>query len=176
VRFHQADATLPLPFTDQAFDYTHLRLLYNEFPSEAWDRLLHEVVRVTRPNGWIESLEALPIAIKQGPGMSQIINWAIAVITARGCNPLIALKLPGALRSLGLQHVTRQEINNTPNQRERHPIDSGNALIEVLRQEVVARNIATADEYDRIAERAKQDLAYGTRAGFNTYVTYGQRP
>jgi ubiquinone/menaquinone biosynthesis C-methylase UbiE len=178
VRFQQADATHPLPFADQTFDFTYLRLLYNSLPALAWNPLLQEVLRVTRPGGWIESLEALPISIKQGPGMTRVTNWAIDIIRARGCNPTIALKLPEMLRALSLQQVTQREINNAqelPGDADQ-TLRAGTALIATLRQEVLARGIATTDEYDRVAEQAKQELVYSPRAGFNTYVVYGQKP
>jgi SAM-dependent methyltransferase len=178
VRFQQADATHPLPFADQTFDFTYLRLLYNSFPALAWNPLLQEVLRVTRPGGWIESLEALPISINQGPGMTCITNWAIDIIRARGCNPVIAVKLPEMLRALRLQQVTQRKIINVENMAGSadRTLASGTSLVAALRQEVLARGIAPADEYDRIAEQAKQELVHSPRAGFNTYVVYGQKP
>ena len=46
-----------LPFPDAFFSYTHQRLLVAAITAENWPRVIHELVRVTRANGWIELVE-----------------------------------------------------------------------------------------------------------------------
>src|SRR6185503_6298574 len=46
-----------LPFPDEFFGFTHQRLLVAGITAENWPRVLHEVVRVTRFNGWPKLVE-----------------------------------------------------------------------------------------------------------------------
>ncbi|MBA3826098.1 MAG: class I SAM-dependent methyltransferase [Ktedonobacterales bacterium] len=178
VTFLQGDARKPLAFADGAFDFVHLRLLYGVLPAASWEPLLREVVRVTRPGGWIESLEALPFRTRQREGMAQIIAWFSDVLRMRGHDPIIAVKLPVLLRAAGLSEVTRREINESQHiegeieQRRQ----SGSFLIESLRGPVVAFGLATAVRFDEVATRAHHELMGNSQqSGFNTYVTYGRR-
>ncbi len=179
VTFLGADARQPLPFADGAFDYVHLRLLYGALPAASWEPLLREVVRVTRPGGWVESLEALPFRTRQRNGMAQIIAWFTEVLRMRGHDPLIAVKLPGMLRAAGLRDVTQREVSES--QRIDGEIEqirqSGVFLIESLRGPVVAFGLDSAIKFDEVATQARHELlGNGSQNGFNTYVAYGQKP
>ena len=61
-----------LPFADGAFDFVHMRLLIKAIPHEKWPSVIKELIRVTRPGGWVESVETT-ILQQAGPAMSQII-------------------------------------------------------------------------------------------------------
>jgi ubiquinone/menaquinone biosynthesis C-methylase UbiE len=179
VRFFVADAAQPLQFADASFDFVYMRLLYGVLPAAAWEPLLREAVRVTRPGGWIESLEALPFVSGQSSGMGQIIGWFAELLRQRGVDPMVAAKMPRLMRAAGLQSVTEREINQSqtlPGQREQRQT-SGKFLIENTRGPAIELGIVTAAEYDKAAKQAHYELATNPRlAGFNTYVTFGQRP
>jgi len=49
-----------LPFEDGAFDFTHQSLMVAAYPTTAFPTGVAELVRVTRPGGWIELVETLP--------------------------------------------------------------------------------------------------------------------
>ena len=55
--FAQADILQGLPFPTCQFDFTHQRLLVGAIPAPRWPEVVQELVRVTRPQGWIELLE-----------------------------------------------------------------------------------------------------------------------
>ncbi len=57
----------PLPFADNTFDYTHMRLLFLAIPADRWPGVIRELVRVTRPGGWVELVEG---GFSQGVGPS----------------------------------------------------------------------------------------------------------
>jgi ubiquinone/menaquinone biosynthesis C-methylase UbiE len=179
VRFMQADATQPLPFADASCDFVHVRLLYAVFPAAAWRPLIQEIARVLRPGGWFESLEALPLATKQRTGMRRIIGWYSDVLRIRSCDPLIAVKMPTYLRDAGFEQVTQQEINHSqvlPGQTEQRR-RSGITLIENTRGPAVAYGLTTEAAYETAAIEARRELeTQQEQSGFNTYVTYGQRP
>lgn len=179
VEFHVFDATHPLPFADGSFDFIYIRLLYSVLPAPAWEPLIRELARICRPGGWIESLEALPFPSSHRAGMATIIDWFSAVLRHRGADPLVALKIPGFFHAIGLQHVTKRKINQAqtlPEQTEQRRTSS-HYLIDNLRAPALQYHITTEEEYDRVAQQARQELDTGVQlSGFNTYVTYGQRP
>ena len=55
VRFEIEDATKPWTFAANSFDLVHMRYLYGSIPD--WYALFKEAYRVTRPGGWIETIE-----------------------------------------------------------------------------------------------------------------------
>ena len=54
-----------LPFADGSFDFVHQRLLFLAVPVVAWPAVVAELVRVTRPGGWVELVEP-PIGAQGG--------------------------------------------------------------------------------------------------------------
>ncbi|CAI2174243.1 19088_t:CDS:2 [Funneliformis geosporum] len=47
-----------LPFEDNSFDFVHMRLLVFCLSESDWEIAIQEIVRVCKPNGWIEIFEA----------------------------------------------------------------------------------------------------------------------
>jgi ubiquinone/menaquinone biosynthesis C-methylase UbiE len=57
-----------VPFPEETFDYVHQRQLMSELPTKQWcDLVLHEMIRVTKPNGWIEADETTFKSQNLGP-------------------------------------------------------------------------------------------------------------
>lgn len=56
VRFMLAN-TLDLPFEDDTFDYVFQRLQLGSFREKEWPQALQQLIRVTKPGGWIELSE-----------------------------------------------------------------------------------------------------------------------
>jgi ubiquinone/menaquinone biosynthesis C-methylase UbiE len=179
VAFIEADATQPLPFPDASFAYVHLCMLYAVIPATAWEQLVRECIRVVQPGGWIESVEALAFSNPtERPGMATITTWFGDLLRLRGADPLVALKMAGWLRDGGLADVTTREITDraTVDDHE-EAIAAATALIDYLRAPVIAAGIASADEFAATAERALAEVRRSSvGSGFNTYVTFGQRP
>lgn len=179
VRFQLADATRPLPYSDAAFAYVHLQLLYGHLPAQAWEPLLRELVRVTQPGGWIESVEVVPYPNGHKPNVASIIGWYSEVLRRQGADPMIALKVPALMQECGLHAITRYQVSQVQYipelvaQRREHALH----LIDVTRQPAIASGIATAAEYDRTADEARRELGSGLLQGdFPIYIALGQRP
>lgn len=47
-----------LPFEDNTFDYVYQRLLFLGLNDEGWTKVISELLRVLKPGGYIELLEA----------------------------------------------------------------------------------------------------------------------
>lgn len=54
VRFGLADTLKGLPFEDGTFDYCFQRLHCAVWREAEWPKVINELVRVTKPGGWIE--------------------------------------------------------------------------------------------------------------------------
>jgi hypothetical protein len=63
------------PFPDGQFSSTHQRLLVATIPSQAWPGVVRELVRVTRPGGWIDWLERSDGIQPAGPAMRRLLDW-----------------------------------------------------------------------------------------------------
>jgi ubiquinone/menaquinone biosynthesis C-methylase UbiE len=62
-----------LPFADDEFDYVHQRLLLaSGVPVSAWPAAVADLVRVTRPDGWLELVEAAPRMLSIGPATDRL--------------------------------------------------------------------------------------------------------
>jgi ubiquinone/menaquinone biosynthesis C-methylase UbiE len=56
-KFLEADALKPFPFEDGRFDFTHSRFITPFLPIANWPHVVSEMVRVTRPGGYIEMVD-----------------------------------------------------------------------------------------------------------------------
>jgi SAM-dependent methyltransferase len=73
--FVQGDLRYGLPFADHTFDFVHQRLLGAALPASSWSSTISELVRVTRPGGYIELLEVTDTFLQRGPATKQLIAW-----------------------------------------------------------------------------------------------------
>ncbi len=73
--FVRANILEGLPFPDEQFTYTHQRLLVAAIPAQAWPGVVCELVRVTRPGGWIELLELSDGIQPAGPATRLLLDW-----------------------------------------------------------------------------------------------------
>jgi ubiquinone/menaquinone biosynthesis C-methylase UbiE len=69
--FVQANILKGLPFPDQQFDFTHQRFLVAAIPALHWPAVVRELVRVTRPGGWVELLEIGDTIQNAGPATTR---------------------------------------------------------------------------------------------------------
>ncbi|CAG8553316.1 16964_t:CDS:2, partial [Acaulospora colombiana] len=68
VKFHQANLLEGLPFEDETFDFVNMSLLVRHLTTRQWeDVVVRELVRVTKPLGFIELMEGDLSLHNQGP-------------------------------------------------------------------------------------------------------------
>jgi SAM-dependent methyltransferase len=58
-RFEEASALKPFPYDEAAFDFTHERCMSPFVPIGRWPQVIKEMIRMTRPGGYIESVETM---------------------------------------------------------------------------------------------------------------------
>jgi hypothetical protein len=98
-----------LPFTGMSFDFVHQRLLVGAIPAMRWPEVIVEQVRVTRPGGWVELVEAAPPP-DGGPALRALCEWLVAACDKRGLDAVVGPKIGGMLQAAGLQEVRHQEV------------------------------------------------------------------
>lgn len=176
--FIQGNVLEGLPFPDATFDFTHMRLLLFAIPEARWPDVTRELVRVTKPGGWIEMVETGPQQ-NGGPAMDQIVEWITQASVRRGINPLLGPRIGEFLRENGAVNVSARNVAL--------PVGAYGGRVGRLAETdvlgvlagvkglVASQGIATADEYDSAALTARADLnRYQCSLPF--YIAYGQRP
>ena len=166
-----------LPFPDASFDFVHQRLLVAALPEARWPGVVAELLRVTRPGGWVELLEAIPT--KGGPGMNALYEWLVAVGLRRGVNTLVTPHIADFLRAAGAQSVVARDL----------PMAMGKwggragimmetnyfALHKGLEAMMEQQGITTARAFEEAMAAARQEIAQGQYI-WPYFLAYGQRP
>ncbi len=104
--FIEGDITKGLPFTDNSFDFVHMRLVVLALPSNAWAPAIQEIKRVTKPGGWIELVDTA--VTPRAPGSRQWVEWAQTLARYRGIDMTAGARIGQFLHEAGLHRV--QEI------------------------------------------------------------------
>lgn len=176
--FIQGNVLEGLPFADGAFDYTHMRLLLFAIPEARWPDVTRELVRVTRPGGWIELVETGPQR-NGGPAMDQIVNWITQASLKRGINPLLGPRIGGFLGDAGVPNVSAREIalpvGAYGGRVGRLAETDVFGVLQGVKGLVASQNLATPEQYDNAVMAARADLN-NYQCALPFYIAYGQRP
>jgi SAM-dependent methyltransferase len=101
-----------LPFRDDSFDLVHQRFLVAGIPVAAWPGVVAELVRVTRPGGWVELVEIPERPRQIGPAterLSSLVLDQLAGPLGLDTTGVVFASLDEYLRGAGLEQVTRRE-------------------------------------------------------------------
>jgi ubiquinone/menaquinone biosynthesis C-methylase UbiE len=104
--FAQANILHGLPFPEGQFTYTHQRLLVAAIPALQWPRVIHELVRVTKPGGWVELLEVGDII----PATKRLLTWMTDISKTLGFEVEVLRHLGDLLKQAGCQDTESQDI------------------------------------------------------------------
>ncbi|MBE3559994.1 MAG: methyltransferase domain-containing protein [Ktedonobacteraceae bacterium] len=99
-----------LPPAAKCFDYMHQRLMVAAIPADRWPYVLSELVRVTRPGGYIELVEAGDNYLNAGPHMQRFVQWGREVAMQRGIDISIGARLDQLLKNCGVSEVQQRTI------------------------------------------------------------------
>lgn len=99
-----------LPFNDGQFDFAHMRLLFTAIPSDRWPRAIHELVRVTRPDGWVESVETTGLH-DGGRHVDQMMSWIAQMSARRHVDLMDGSRVANLMRGAGLRNVAASVVN-----------------------------------------------------------------
>jgi ubiquinone/menaquinone biosynthesis C-methylase UbiE len=168
-----------LPFPDASFDFVHQRLLITAIPRDRWPAVISELVRITRPGGWVELAEC-GVAEDGGPGYTGLWNSWIQMCAKRGVDFAMGHSIGDLLRTGGLGHVSQHAL--------RFPMGTWGGHIgrmsatdclavgRALRAGVVGLGVLSEPEYDRLFALAQQEFAQPRGHGaLPFYLAFGQR-
>ena len=86
--FVQGNLLERLPFRDEVFDFVHQRLvLASAIPFERWMDVFKELLRVTRPGGWLELPEVGVEVSPLGPLTRHFFEWGSKPANHVACLP-----------------------------------------------------------------------------------------
>ncbi|KAJ1555987.1 hypothetical protein HK405_009308 [Cladochytrium tenue] len=95
VTFELGNVLEGLRFSDRTFDFVYQRLLVLALPKESVTSVIKELIRVTKPGGYIQlhekGTEEDEERVASGPA-SVLFNSAIAALEARGVDPTLGLE------------------------------------------------------------------------------------
>jgi SAM-dependent methyltransferase len=100
-----------LPFADDRFDLVHQRFLMAAVPVKDWARSMTELVRVTRPNGWVELVEMEFDIAPAGPATRRVFEtaWRVGRTAGLDTTGIIYRNLGEHARRAGLIDVETRE-------------------------------------------------------------------
>ncbi|KAJ3121952.1 hypothetical protein HK100_012178 [Physocladia obscura] len=78
---------------DSSFDYVHQRLLIMGIPKNKFSDAIKELIRVTKPGGWIELVEIDMVVYQAGPYSKQLSTAMLDAMQARGLDCYAATNL-----------------------------------------------------------------------------------
>jgi SAM-dependent methyltransferase len=108
----RGDVTAGLPFQSETFDFVHQRLLRAGIPVVAWPEVAADLVRVTRPGGWVELMEVSNNPTREGPATSELFSCLSRLAATRGLAPddRVVLRLERLLAESGLEQVSTRRV------------------------------------------------------------------
>jgi len=168
-----------LPFATGSFDFVHQRLLITAIPRDRWPSVIQELVRVTRPGGWVELAEC-GSAQDGGPGYMGLWQSWIDFLNTRNVDFTIGKHVGQMLSNGGLVNV-QQRVLNFPmgdwgGRIGRASATDCLAVGRALRAGVVASHILPEAEYDRLFALTEQEFANKRGGGvLPFYLACGQR-
>ncbi|KAJ3102101.1 hypothetical protein HK100_004423, partial [Physocladia obscura] len=111
---------------DNTFDYVHQRLLVLGMPREKFPNALRELIRVTKPGGWIELVEADIVCYNAGPYNKTSGTALFDAMHRRGLDTYAATNLPWYVKQVA------DSVENQENILVRLPMGSWGPQIGIL--------------------------------------------
>jgi ubiquinone/menaquinone biosynthesis C-methylase UbiE len=101
-----------LPFEDDSFDYVHQRLMVTALPVGAWPDVVRDLLRVTRPGGWVELVESGNDIEPHGPATMRLFELAaqLAASYQLDWTGSVSTVLDDYLRAAGADSVDKRSV------------------------------------------------------------------
>jgi ubiquinone/menaquinone biosynthesis C-methylase UbiE len=177
-RFLEANALKPFPFEDNHFDFTHARLLAGFLPIAQWFAVLNEMVRVTRPGGYIELVEnELPSSPSEAFNFLVVIS--LQMVRKYGLYEGAGPHLTDLLRQAGLERVQQRRVvlgaGRYASRQQRLLITDLVAGAENFKPIALKARLVSDEAYSAALARDRDEL---TRMGVTWPYTcaYGMKP
>jgi ubiquinone/menaquinone biosynthesis C-methylase UbiE len=111
-RYVKANVLQGLPFADDQFDFVHQRLMITALPLQAWPGVVRDLLRVTRPGGWVELVEGGNEIDPRGPATQRLFELAAQLAAAYGLDwtGSVTSLLDGYLADSGAEQVEMRRV------------------------------------------------------------------
>ncbi|GBB94015.1 hypothetical protein RclHR1_22740002 [Rhizophagus clarus] len=118
LEFIKADVTDGLSFNDNEFDFTHAEFMNPMFTPDQWDFVLSELIRVTKPGGYIEVADLNSARVNQGPIFRKIADAIWATFSKRGIDVKLINNFDSKFElhpNIGKVHRIEKDVITGPN-------------------------------------------------------------
>ncbi len=175
--FVQGNVLERLPFADNSFDFVHQRYLILAIPANRWPQVIAELLRVTRPGGWVELIETAPP--NGAPAVDQVAAWGKQLVGRRGIDMAMASQIGSLLTAGGAADVSARPLTipvGKPGGRigSMMVVDYMTALTGV-RGPLAALGIASEAAFDQTMARMREEFEQRAFPQ-SVYVAYGRKP
>jgi SAM-dependent methyltransferase len=169
-----------LPIADGSYDFVHMRMLFTAIPADRWRQVVGELARVTRPGGWVESVETTGLH-DGGPNVDLLMSWITQLSARRGVDLLRGAQVGEVMRGSGLGNVSASTVNlPTGAYGERLGGMLATDFISVCKGfagVIVSAGLASQEQVDQTIEDMRSDFVNSPfRCYTPFYIAYGQRP
>ncbi|CAG8492905.1 18077_t:CDS:2 [Cetraspora pellucida] len=113
--FIQSDITNGIRFNDNHFDFVRMNLMSTCLQEDQWVHVMEELVRVLKPDGYIEIMEPEFQFYNIGPYFSKLNSCLINFISSTGANVYITQKIESLLNMSNFQASSSQTDINLSN-------------------------------------------------------------
>lgn len=168
-----------LPFEDNTFDYVHMRFLVVAIAETDWPGVIRELVRVTRPNGWIELIDTVMRDAVGSPAHQKFFTWFEKMTATRGFDLAAGEHIERRLKDVGLINMKSFRFD-VPigdwggNIGTMMRIDVESAVAGIVAP-VVQYGIASQKEADIVVHEMSEAMQHTTGSIQPFYIAFGQK-
>ncbi|CAG8444284.1 11040_t:CDS:2 [Funneliformis caledonium] len=114
VAFLETNIISGFPFPNETFDFVYQRLMCFALTKKQWQDVILDMVRITKPGGWIEFMEVDIEVYFAGPLTKRFMKLFRDLLTSRGLDPFIASRIEGYLQATNKVVDVHIESKATP--------------------------------------------------------------
>ncbi|CAG8539299.1 313_t:CDS:2 [Ambispora gerdemannii] len=107
--FHQLNVLDGLPWNKNHFDFVYQKMMSTLFAEDDYQKQIHEIVRITKPGGWIEIMETNIELNNSGPVTTKVLKGACKILESGSINVRIGAQIRRWFQECGLVNLRFQE-------------------------------------------------------------------
>ena len=176
VVFTQGNMLEGLPFAENSVDFVHQRLVIVALPTDRWVSQIQELLRVTRPGGWIELVEG--DLLPGGPGVTALNGLGEMMSKKRGMSFSNASRVGEYMRAAGVRRVeqrtVRLPVGKVAGRLGAMAETDYLAIYGSVRAFLIAQGLISEEQYEQEIAQARAELASG-KLTWPFYIAYGQK-
>ncbi|RUP47552.1 S-adenosyl-L-methionine-dependent methyltransferase [Jimgerdemannia flammicorona] len=179
LRFELADTHAGLPFPDGCFDYVFQRLQVACFRKHEWTRIWDELVRVTKPGGYIELVDVDVSIGGGGPALAEFAGKIRSLLRMRNIEPEIVATFGRELEARGLVDVVQDHktmlVGWGQNEIALAAAENLLAVFKSMKPQTTMALGLGDTEYDTMVDKAMAEISENMGL-WKIQFTYGTKP